>query len=359
MSYINSLSQTQYLMSQIQSQQTQLNTLSDQISSGQISTNFSGYSPAAGRLSIALRAQLERNTTYANTIGTLTQTTAVIANSLTDVQDTLSSLKATATELATATTQDSGQALQITGQTQLQSIISALNVTVDGQSPFSGAAVNTSGQTSYPIASESTIATNVANALATAHTTYGATLTDAQVNAAISSAFGTSTGTGSTALSNWYLPGYTGVPSQPVQIADDRTVQASISALPVAAGGSSDAISQTLQVASAIAYVTPADFGGSLQLYQDYIASTVKPALTAVQSLSDVAAANGTVEAALQNQLTVNQAQTTIVTNAVSSTEDVDQAQAISKLDNLQTQLQASYEVTAQLKGLSLAAYLG
>lgn len=355
MSYINSLSQTQYLMSQIQSQQTQLNTLSDQIASGQVSTNFSGYSPAAGRLSIALRAQLERNSTYANTIGTLTQTTAIVANSLTDVQDTLSSLKATATELATATTQDNGQALQITGQTQLASIISALNVTVNGQSPFSGAAVNTSGQTSYPIASESAIAANVASALATAHTTYGATLTDAQVNAAIASVIG---GSG-TALTNWYVPGTTGVPSQPVQIADDRTVAASVSALPVASGGSSDAVLQTLQTAAAIAYVTPADFGGSLQLYQSYIASTVKPALAAVQSLSDVAAANGTVEATLQNQLAANQAQTTIVTNSVSATEEVDQAQAISKLDNLQTQLQASYEVTAQLKGLSLAAYLG
>ena len=91
MSYINSLSQTQYLMSQIQSQQTQLNTLSDQISSGQVSTNFAGYAPAAGRLSITLRAQLERNAAYVNTISTLATTTSVVANSLTDVQDTLSS----------------------------------------------------------------------------------------------------------------------------------------------------------------------------------------------------------------------------------------------------------------------------
>jgi flagellar hook-associated protein 3 FlgL len=339
MSYINSLSQTQYLMSQIQSQQTQLNTLSDQIASGQVSTNYSGYSPAAGRLSIALRAQLERNTSYANTIGTLT----------------LSSLKATATELATATTQDGGQALQITGQTQLESIISALNVTVNGQSPFSGAAVNTSGQTNYPIASADAIGALVKAALNTASGGGTITLTDAQVNAAIASVIG---GSG-TALTNWYVPGTTGVPSQPVQIADDRTVAASVSALPVASGGSSDAVLQTLQTAAAIAYVTPADFGGSLQLYQSYIASTVKPALAAVQSLSNVAAANGTVESTLQNQLAANQAQTTIVTNSVSATEEVDQAQAISKLDNLQTQLQASYEVTAQLKGLSLAAYLG
>ncbi len=355
MSYINSLSQTQYLMSQIQSQQTQLNTLSDQISSGQVSTNFSGYSPAAGRLSIALRAQLERNTTYANTIGTLTQTTAVVANSLTDVQDTLSSLKATATKLATATTQDNGQALQISATSSLQSIISALNVTVDGQSPFSGGAVNTSGQTNYPIASADTIGTLVKAALNTASAGGTITLTDAQVNAAIAGVIGAS----GTALTNWYVPGTTGAPSQPVQIADDRTVAASVSALPVASGGSSDAVLQTLQTAAAIAYVTPADFGGSLQLYQSYIASTIKPALGAVQSLSEVAATNGTVESTLQNQLTANQAQTTIITNSVSSTEEVDQAQAISKLDNLQTQLQASYEVTAQLKGLSLAAYLG
>lgn len=351
MSYINSLSESLYLIGRIQSQQNQLSTLQNQISSGNKATDFSGYSAADGRLSIALRANLDRNQAYATTIGTLSTSTSLVENSLTGVHDALTSIKDTVTALGTATTQDNGQAIRIAAQSALQQIISKLNISVDGISLFSGRAVNSSGTQYYPIADPDTIGANVTAAIAGGGGPYA---TPAAAQAAVDSAFGTA----GAALTNWFLPGTSGNPAGAVQISDDRTVTASTSALPTAAGGTSNGIIDTLRAVAAIAYLQPSDFVDGVTGYQNFAAASIKTMLSADAEINEAVTANGTVRQALSDQLTINQSQSTVLETSVNNTENVDQAQAISLLNNLQTQLQASYQVTAQLKGLSLASYL-
>jgi flagellar hook-associated protein 3 FlgL len=351
MSYINSLSESLYLVGKIQSQQSQLSTLQNQISSGQKATDFSGYSASDGRLSIALRANLDRNNEYSYTIATLSTRTHLIENSLTGVHDALSSIKNTVTALGTATTQDNGQAIRIAATSALQQIISKLNVSVDGISLFSGRAVNASGSQYYPIAAPDTIAANVATAIAGGGGPYA---TPAAAQAAVDTAFGTA----GAALTNWFLPGTSGNPAGAVQISDDRTVSASFSALPTAAGGTNNGIIDTLRAVAGLATLQPSDFASGLTGYQNYCASTIQTLLSADAEINTAVTANGAVRQALADQSTINSAQSTILETSVNTTENVDQAEAISRLNNLQTQLQASYQVTAQLKGLSLAAYL-
>jgi flagellar hook-associated protein 3 FlgL len=64
----------------------------------------------------------------------------------------------------------------------------------------------------------------------------------------------------------------------------------------------------------------------------------------------------------IQSDLTARQSQLTSLTTSLSkqlsSAQNVDVAEAISRAALLQTQLQASYQIIAQSRSLSLASYL-
>ena len=55
---------------------------------------------------------------------------------------------------------------------------------------------------------------------------------------------------------------------------------------------------------------------------------------------------------------TINDTSTNLLQQGLDKAEVQDLSQSITNLNNLQTQLQATYQVTAQLKGLSLANFL-
>ena len=56
--------------------------------------------------------------------------------------------------------------------------------------------------------------------------------------------------------------------------------------------------------------------------------------------------------------LTTNDTSTNLLQQGLDKGENQDLTTSITNLNNLQTQLQASYQVTAQLKGLSLVNFL-
>ena len=60
----------------------------------------------------------------------------------------------------------------------------------------------------------------------------------------------------------------------------------------------------------------------------------------------------------LGDQQTVTDTSTNLLQQNLDQAEIQDVAQSVTSLNNLQTQLQATYQVTAQLKGLSLANFL-
>jgi flagellar hook-associated protein 3 FlgL len=81
-------------------------------------------------------------------------------------------------------------------------------------------------------------------------------------------------------------------------------------------------------------------------------------ATTAYTDLNTATAANGETYSRLKDDITNQQSQSTLYKGFVSDIEDVDMTQAITKLSENQTALQAALEVTAKLGQLSLLNYL-
>jgi flagellar hook-associated protein 3 FlgL len=357
MSYVNSLSQTLFLQNQIKSQQSHLTTLQQIVANGgRTSDNFAGFTPDVGRLGIRLRGELERNDAYKHTISTAALRTSTIETSLTSVDSEVNYLAQTITQL---NAQDpSGAAVRQTAAGALNQIISQLNAQADGVSVFAGIAVNSAGVSSYPIASDTALTTllstaNLTAAAAVVGVTYpftGATAT-ADAQATVAQIFSTTSG--------WFVPGAAGVPGAPSQIADDRSLQTSVSGNPSTPANNAFgvAIRDTLAAVAAVTVLKPADFGSTAE-YDNFLVGEIGKLNTASTEINHAVAVNGVVRHQLGAQQTVNDTSSNLLQQGLDGAEVQDLAQALTNLNNLQTQLQASYQVTAQLRSLSLANFL-
>jgi flagellar hook-associated protein 3 FlgL len=357
MSYVNSLSQTLFLQNQIKSQQGQLTTLQQIVANGgRSATDFSGFTPDVGRLGIRLRGELSRNDAYKNTISTETLRTTTIETALTSVDSNVNYLANTITQL---NAQDpSGAAVRQTAAGALNQIVSQLNAQANGVSVFAGIAVNSSGVASYPISSDTAIKNlltpaALTAAAAVAGVTYpftGATAT-ADAQATIKQIFSTTSG--------WFVPGAAGVPAAPTQIADDRTLQTSVSANPSSPVNNpyGAAIRDTLAAVASVAVLQPSDFGSTAE-YDNFLVGQIGTLNTASTEINHAVAVNGVVRHQLGDQLTINDTSSNLLQQGLDGAEVQDLSTSITNLNNLQTQLQASYQVTAQLRGLSLVNFL-
>lgn len=358
MSYVNSLSQTLFLQNQIKSQQSQLTVLQQIVANGgRTADNFAGFTPDVGRLSIRLRGELERNDAYKHTISSSALRTSVIETALVQVDSEVNYLANTITQLNGQ--DNTGQAVRQTAAGALNQIISQLNAQADGVSVFAGVAVNSAGVSSFPIASDTAIKNLLSNAnLTTAAAqapaiTYpftGATaVADAQT--VISRVFATT--------SSWFVPGAAGVPAAPTQIADDRSLQTSVSANPStpASNPFGVAIRDTLAAVAAVAVLDQGDFVTATD-YTNFLVAQIGKLNTASTEINNAVAVNGVVRHQLGSQQTVTDTSSNLLQQGLADAETQDLSTSITNLNNLQTQLQASYQVTAQLRGLSLANFL-
>lgn len=79
----------------------------------------------------------------------------------------------------------------------------------------------------------------------------------------------------------------------------------------------------------------------------------------AISAMSDEQGALGDIQAGLAARKTTLAATQTALTKQVSNVQDVDMAATLTQIQALQTQLQASYQLIAGVKGLSLVSFLG
>ena len=248
MSFVNSLSQTQFLLNAINSQNQQLSVLQQIVSSGgQKSQDFSGFTPAVGKLDLTFNAQIARNSAYSDTLATLATRTANIETSLTSADSAINSLNNT---IVTLNNQDpTGTSVQETAQSTLEQVVDQFNANTNGVPLFSGVALNSANAPSYPIASATALQTGLTAAIGAP-----AFASVAAAQAAVTNYFATT--------SNWFVPGAAGVPAAPAQIADDQTIQASVTANPSVPAGNpfGAAIRDTLAQTTGTAVVTASDW---------------------------------------------------------------------------------------------------
>ncbi|MBV8170127.1 MAG: hypothetical protein JO021_25315 [Alphaproteobacteria bacterium] len=387
MSYINSLSQTLFLQNAIKTQNQNLTTLQQIVASGgQKAQDFSGFTPTVGDFDLKTRGAMSRNSAYKDTISTLSTRTQQIENSLTSVDSGINNLANTITQL---NVQDpTGAAVRQTAQDTLNQAVSQLNTTSDGVPLFSGVATNTTNAPSFPIASTTAIENMVTANLPAAVTTLNAMFA-AQVPAIAPVTTTTFTGqtipstaTGALAqyagmtdaqaavaivfnnpanTSTWFVPGAAGVPAAPAQVADDQSIQASVTANPnIPANGTNPygtAIKNTLESVVAAAVLTPSNFVNQAD-YNRFLVGQIGQINNASSNINTAVAVNGVVRGELGTAQTANDTSTNLLQQAIDTNEVQDVATSVTNLQNLQTQLQATYQVTAQLKGLSLANFL-
>jgi flagellar hook-associated protein 3 FlgL len=353
MSFVNSLSQTQFLLNAINSQNQQLSVLQQIVSSGgQKSQDFSGFTPAVGKLDLTFNAQIARNSAYSDTLATLATRTANIETSLTSADSAINSLNNT---IVTLNNQDpTGTSVQETAQSTLEQVVDQFNANTNGVPLFSGVALNSANAPSYPIASATTLQTGLQTFIAT----QAPFASVAAAQAAVTKYFATT--------SNWFVPGAAGVPAAPAQIADDQTIQASVTANPSVPAGNpfGAAIRDTLAQTTGTAVVTASDFSdynaatGTSATYQQWLVAQNGTLDNASTELNNAVAVNGIVRGQIGTVQTVNDTSTNLLQQGLDSATVQDVAESVTTLNNLQTQLQATYQVTAQLKGLSLANFL-
>jgi flagellar hook-associated protein 3 FlgL len=299
-------SQSQYLLSQIMQAENNLNTAQAQVTSGNVSSQYSGYGDKTAVLE-ATRSAANRTTAY--------QTATTNALTQVDEQDSqLSSLSDLANSLSTAITtaiaNNDGSTLMTTAQGIFDQASQILNTKDANGNYIYGGDNNTVPPLSITDMSD----------LASPATAAGAFQN------------------GSTAST--------------VMVADGQTVQTGVLA--------SDAGTQLMATLKSLV-----DLNNSGALSDDMtsdqsnsLSSILTQAKAAATQVNNVAAQNGNN----YNQLTDASANQTTMSNLystfVSNIQEVDMPTAITQLNQDQVALQAAVQVTAQLGQISLLNYL-
>jgi flagellar hook-associated protein 3 FlgL len=291
----------QYL-SQLQSQGQ---TLENQIASGQKSQTYAGISSQAGQV-INLEATQSQQQGYMNTIGTVTtrlQTTSLamqnIASIATSFQNTL----------ANSAFAPNGASVQQTAQQLLTELGSYMNTQDGSRYVFSG------NQTSTPTFDP----TNLPNP------------GDLTTNVAAD-----------------YYGGDNGVAAATVD--NNVTMQYGVT-------GNNAAFEQIVRVLNFFANdSTPLSQSNATDVANVNQAQQMLG--TAAQSVQQLVASNGEQQADLTQLKTAHQNALSLAQTSLNGIEQVDSATAITQLNTLQTQLEASYQTMNVLQSLSLANYM-
>jgi flagellar hook-associated protein 3 FlgL len=330
---VSDLAQMNYINSMLVSQRTTLNTLQDQISSGEKASLYSGLGGSGTVSSISLNNSLSQLDMFSNNISEVQGKTSVMAGALTNMTSTVQSV---VSDLLTVTQQstDPGMAnFNVEAQSALNQIQSYLNSAYNGQYVFAGTDWN-----NQPVNNIAGLNANVSAQLANL---YSGAATGSTVLTNIQALSGTSLG---------YSATVGGAGHVTAQIDTNQTVDYTVKADDPSIQG----LMQGLATIANLKYDPnhPSDFwtvyNGALKQIQQ--------GATGVTTLN---AQVGTIQQELTNATNTQQDVQTTLQTQLGNVDDVDVAQATTQLQLMQTQLQASYKVISEVSSLSLVSYLG
>jgi flagellar hook-associated protein 3 FlgL len=341
--------QQEYLL---QAMNTQLNTLTAEASSG-LKVNPAGSMGNDAALLYNLQMQADQQNTL--------QTTATNAGSqLGAAQDALTSIASAVQSIASASlginasTQGATVATQATST--MSQILDLLNTQYDGNALFAGDATSSPPMQSINAAGGPLAAVNaVLNAAVTANG--GQPLTSANVQSLLTGPNGLSSifnNTNSNPALNYNSAFYAapddGKPTQ-VLIGQNQTLSYSVKGNQPAFTGLMQGLSMLTLLGAPSTQLD--DTAKSAILTQaGSLISQAQNELTTQQGQL------GSVQAQLQQVATAQQTAASNTNQQISTLEGADQTAVATQLSTLQTQLQASYQVTADLSQLTLSHYL-
>jgi flagellin-like hook-associated protein FlgL len=324
--------------------QQRLDRLTLQSSSGAVATTYGGLGTAAS-VSLDLRPQMAEVTAWQ-------QNVTMASTSLTTTQGVLQQLQGIASSFSAdaigTEMQTSSGAAVLAGQAQLalQQVVGLLNTAQGGSYAFAGAAsqaapVDTGALAGFTASVQSAVGALGAGGNGTA--VASAVIAD-----------------GSTAAFTWPASGGTPAAAS-VPIGTNQSVPVAFVAgrntfAPATSGGTGSYVRDLITGLAALAGLANTTASGTT--LQSFGASISRLLGGAASAIGTEQAGFGAVQDQVSSQGTTLADTLTSLTTQVSSVEDVDMTATATALSQVQTQLQASYKLIAELPNLSLVAYL-
>jgi flagellar hook-associated protein 3 FlgL len=305
MTSISTYGQQTQMIQYLEQMQTQATNLSAQISTGQKSQTYAGIAPQAAQV-INLQATQAQQQGYIDTINTVTTRLQTMGLAMQNIASVATSFQNT---LANSAFAPNGASVQETAQQLLTELGSYLNTQDGSRYVFSGN--QTSTATFDP--------TNLPNP----------------------GSLGTSVATN-------YYGGDSGIASATV----DNNVN-----LQYGVTGDNPAFEQIIRVLNFFANdSTPLSQSNTTDVAN--VAQGQQMLANAALSVQQLVATNGEQQSNITQLSTAHQNAIALADTSLNGIEQVDSATAITQLNTLQTQLQASYQTLNVLHGLTLANYL-
>lgn len=345
MTYISSSSILSSVRQSVIQAQAGLAQAQTEVSSG-AQDDLGLYLGAKAGTSVSLKNQIDALQGYTASNSVAATRLDATATTLTSMISAAQAMSATLVTASSAGGSTSG--LQTNGAAGLQALLSGLNTSVGGQYVFGG--INSAAQPLSSYASTSKAKQSVDDAF---QQTFGfaqsssdaATISGTEMKSFLDGNFN-NLFDDSGWSSNWSSASNTAISTD---LSSSQKETTSISA------------NQSGFRQIAAAYTMLSEFTGST-MSDDAKAAVVAKASSLIAvgtaTLTDAQAAVGTTQAAIEATATRTNAQITVLKGSVSDLDSVDTYELSTRVTALQTQLQASYELTSRLQQLSLVNYL-
>jgi len=286
---------------------------------------------------------------------TLTAANSVASTNLTSTQDVLSSISQSAQNVMNQLTawksaDSSGSVLQALGANALQELTSNINTASNGQYLFGGQNSGVAPLADYFSTPTSAGKTAIDQAF---QTTFGvspnspgaASISPSALQAFLTGSFA-ALFQGSSWSSDWSSASNT---NATLEIAPGQSATVTTSA------------NQPGVQALAQAYAMISEFAGSSlsSAAQQVVSSTAASMISqGMSGITSTQATIGMVQQRISDANSMMSSQQTLLQTQIGNLDDVNAAEVATNINLLSTQLQAAYELTAQLQKLSLAQYL-
>jgi flagellar hook-associated protein 3 FlgL len=332
---ISTITQTSRIETNFVTLQRELAKVQQQVSSGKVSSVFSGLKGEDARISVQLREAVQTKESFIETVEKTRLRTSVIDASLLQLQEVANEMRS---ELIKQTDTLFAAELPIMNQfanNAIDRFASLLNSQVAGRYVFSGPASST-----QPIINSNTLKTNFQGAVNT--TVNAATNTAAQILTNADTHFNNN--------ANWNN-------LDAIATTTETTVHADVG-LNISYGemAHQEAFADVFEILNIFANVTinPGD-----QVEYRTLVDTARTRIeSAFDTISQMIADLGVDQQRLDSIAQTHRSDLVVLGDQLGNVEDVDSFEAINLFQNLRSQIETSFQVTAATRNLSLANFI-
>lgn len=315
--------------------QDRLSLAQEQVSTGKISSVYSGLIGDSARISVQLREEVSTKEAYLKSIDQVQTRMTIMESALVAMQDLAEEMRSELIKQVEGLYGNSAPVLKEYADSVIDQFASLLNTQADGRYIFNGTDVGTA-----PIINSNTIKTNAFAAITPLAVGNAATLQNDSTTF-----FGTD--------ANWNaVAGAVPGQNKPFQIAAADGVRLEFGEL----ANDNSTFEEIFEVLAVFADV---DYAAGLD--DDY-GQLVSWGLNKIEAAADaigvMISSLGTTAARMQQLEDQHREDITVLSKQLDTIENVDPFEAVANFQLIQGQLQAAYQTTASLRRFSLAQYL-